>query len=144
MIRLVPAERQDENLILDWRNTPEAFSHAAQPQPVSAADHVRWFRDHALDPTRCRLSLITIPVGWVRVDRLEPSGAEVSVYVEPKHREHGYAGAALEQTLARPWSSTVWARVRTDNPTAARFFERHEFQRMMTPPTDGIMLYRRR
>lgn len=143
MIRLVPAERQDEALILQWRNEPEAFSWAARPEPVTPEEHTRWFRDHVLDSDLCRLALITLPVGWVRLDRREHDGAEVSVYVAPQHREHGYAGAALEQALTRPWVTTTWARVRPDNPTAARFFDAHRFDRMGSSP-DGLLLYRRR
>ena len=145
MIRLVPAERQDEPLILHWRNQPDAYAWAAQPRPVTPEEHAAWFRDHALDPTRCRLSLITLPVGWVRLDRMNGANqhgyaaAEVSLYVEPKHREHGYAGAALEQALDD--IAATWARVRTDNPTAARFFERHGFAKVLT--ADGVMHYRR-
>lgn len=100
--RLRPARPSDSAALLRWRNDPRVYRHYFTPRAVARAEHERWLAAVLRDPKR-RLWIIEdagSACGQVRVD-LGPSGAELSVAVDPRRRGRGHAAFALKRAAAR-------------------------------------------
>lgn len=144
-IRLQPAHREDANLALAWRNDPALWARSGTGRPVTPAEHARWWDEHAMDATRCRLWLVKVGglvSGMVRFDRVE-TAAMVSLYIAEAMRGRGIgARAFLSAWSHRPsWAETAEALVRIDNPDAQAFFGRLGFQELAR--NDELIRYRR-
>jgi RimJ/RimL family protein N-acetyltransferase len=81
MLTLRPAEPEDEDRMLRWRNEPLTRRWSFTQDEVSAEDHHVWFTRRFDDPG-CVILIIEEagrPVGQIRLERITPTLAEVSI-----------------------------------------------------------------
>lgn len=135
-----PATVDDAQLLLDWRNDPEARSRSRSSDVIDLEDHLAWLRATLASPDRHLLVVETAegtPVATTRYDRLAPAGDgddpgdrwEVSISVAPGMRGRGLGGATLRDSDewlrgAEPAAGAVVAHVRPDNTSSRRLFVR--------------------
>jgi RimJ/RimL family protein N-acetyltransferase len=129
VVTLRPAELSDEARLLEWRNDPATRAASFSKNQVSADDHHRWLLRKLQDPD-CALFIVLIdsePAGQVRLDRIEPGLAEVSIGLAPEARGWGVGREALR--LATESASellgvgTVSALVKPVNVASLRSFD---------------------
>ena len=127
-VRLRRARAEDAPLLLAWRNDPATRAASLSQHEISPDEHRRWLH-RKLDDPECFLSIVeesTKPIGQVRVDRLSPALAELSIALAPEARGRGLGRRAIElgTTQAREVLGvhTVKACVRADNESSLRAF----------------------
>ena len=134
-LRVRPATEDDAQLLLDWRNDPEARSRSRSSDVIDLEGHLAWLRATLASPDRHLLVVETAegtPVATTRYDRLAPDGGdrwEVSISVAPGMRGRGLGGATLQASDAwlrgaEPAAGAVVAHVRPDNTSSRRLFLR--------------------
>lgn len=97
MVTLRPAEPEDEDRLLEWRNEPSTRGSSFTQEVISTDDHHVWLARKLGDPA-CALLIIEDagrPVGQVRLDRIAPDLAEVSIGLSPEVRGQGFGREAL-------------------------------------------------
>ena len=132
-----PATADDAQLLLDWRNDPEARSRSRSSEVIGLAGHLAWLGRTLASPDRHLLVVETedgTPVATTRYDRLAPGADggdrwEVSISVAPGLRGQGLGGATLHASDAwlrgtEPAAVAVVAHVRPDNTGSRRLFLR--------------------
>lgn len=95
----------DVSLLFAWRNEPSTYQQFLHAALVSWDEHVAWLQGVLVDPDR-RLFVAEVgglPVGAVRLDRIDDRCVEISVTVAEKHRGHGYGTAIIRE-------ATKWAK----------------------------------
>jgi RimJ/RimL family protein N-acetyltransferase len=96
-ITLRPARREDEDLLRRWRNDPEVRARSFSGHEVSAEEHHAWLVRKLHDPD----SLLFVieergrAVGQIRLDRVDPDAADVSIGLGSEARGRGIGRAAL-------------------------------------------------
>jgi RimJ/RimL family protein N-acetyltransferase len=128
MLTLRRAVPDDEERLLGWRNEPSTRDASFTPDEISTEEHHRWFARKLANPS-CALLIIEDAgqaVGQVRLDRVDPDTAEVSIGLAPEARGRGLGRTALQ--LAASEASkllgvrTVRAFVRQGNPASLHAF----------------------
>lgn len=98
--RLSPVLRSvsptDRELILEWRNDPEAVSNSLTGRPVKPKEHAEWFAKRLQQqPLRMWIAEVdSRPVGFVRIDAEGRSGT-VAVTIAPADRGRGLGTSVL-------------------------------------------------
>ncbi len=143
VVRVRPATEDDAELLLAWRNDPEARRWSRSPGTIDLATHRAWLVRTLASPDRHLLVVETpdgTPVATTRYDRLDAgAGAwEVSISVGPEMRGRGLGGATLRASdgwflAAEPAADRVVAHVRPANEASRRLFERNGY----APATSG-------
>ena len=136
-LRVRPATTDDAQLLLDWRNDPEARSRSRSSEVIDLDGHLAWLGRTLASPDRHLLVVETAegaPVATTRYDRLAPDADggdrwEVSISVAPGLRGQGLGGATLHASDewlrgAEPAAVAVVAHVRPDNTSSRRLFLR--------------------
>jgi RimJ/RimL family protein N-acetyltransferase len=128
MPTLRPAVPGDEQRLLRWRNDPSTREASFTPGEVSTEEHHRWLARKLSSPS-CALLIIEEAgqaVGQVRLDRIDPDTADVSIGLASEARGRGVGRAALELAVAQAPEllgvTTVRAFVKHDNPASLRAF----------------------
>ena len=136
-----PATEDDAQVLLDWRNDPEARSRSRSSDVIDLEGHLAWLRGTLASTDRHLLVVETAegtPVATTRYDRLardhgdDGDGGdrwEVSISVAPGMRGRGLGGATLRASDewlrgAEPEAGAVVAHVRPDNTSSRRLFLR--------------------
>ena len=147
VLRLRRAEEEDEARLLIWRNTRSVREASFSQREISAEEHHRWFVRKLAD-SGCALLIIEDeerPVGQIRLDRLDPDLAEVSIALATGARGRGIGREALR--LAVPEASrlldvaNVKALVKRDNCASLRAFRAAGFR--VIGEDDGAVELRR-
>jgi phosphinothricin acetyltransferase len=110
----------------------------AQLEPVTLESRRDWLKQHS--PDRFPFWVIEFDgqvAGWLTIKEFLPRGAykgtvEVSVYVSENFRRRGFAGALLEQAIARASTLGITAMVGlvfAHNEPSLKLFERLGFDR---------------
>tara|TARA_A100001011_G_scaffold399339_1_gene507518 strand:- start:111 stop:1793 length:1683 start_codon:yes stop_codon:yes gene_type:complete len=74
-IRLKPrlAQKEDEQLLLNWANDPIVRSNGFKTEKISELDHREWLYSRLLDKKNCKLYIVEnedgLPIGQVRLDK---------------------------------------------------------------------------
>lgn len=130
-LELRPAELDDADLLLRWRNDPETRSYFFGQAAVPEDQHVRWLRRKLAAPNESRIYIAeraTAPVGQARVDRLDAGFGEISVSLDPAHRGEGLGSELIALATARAADEldlqTIRAVVKPGNQASLRAFER--------------------
>ena len=135
-LRVRPATTEDAQLLLDWRNDPEARSRSRSSEVIDLESHLAWLGGTLASPDRHLLVVETAegtPVATTRYDRLAPAEDgdrwEVSISVAPGMRGQGLGGATLHASdewlhATEPGAAAVVAHVRPDNTSSRRLFLR--------------------
>ena len=138
-----PADREDADLLLAWRNDPTTRAVSRTTGEVPRAEHVAWL-DGTLGRSDRHL-LVGLdgdePVGTVRWDDEGAGEWEVSITLAPTARGRGLGGPALG--AAERWlvghlpepPRALLAVVRADNSASRRLFLRAGYSPDL--PADG-------
>jgi ribosomal protein S18 acetylase RimI-like enzyme len=114
-MRLRPADADDEQLFLTWRNDPLTVKNSGNSQPVSPEEHGAWFKAALADSGRLLFVAESEgnAVGMVRADK-EGTGWVLSWSVDAGMRGRGL-GARMVAMLVEKLGKTVCARIRNEN-----------------------------
>ncbi len=130
-LTLRQAGASDADLLLEWRNNPEAVRFSVSRREVGPAEHRQWLA-HALASPTTRLWIAErggIAVGQVRLDP-RTDGHEVSLAVAPRERGRGVGLELLGGLMALAVTEglqPLLARVDRDNVASIRVFLRAGF-----------------
>jgi RimJ/RimL family protein N-acetyltransferase len=115
---------EDEALLLRWRNEPSTRAASLSPGEIAPGQHHAWFTRKLADPD-CVLFILEEegrPVGQLRLDRVCPELAEVSVGVDLGARGRGLGREALRSAACEAERllgvKCLKARVKRDNASS--------------------------
>lgn len=101
MVRARPAEQADVRLVFEWANDPLTRAMSFHPEPISWAEHERWFR-RAMSTDGLLFLIVEVeegeawlPCGQVRIDQ----DNTVSISIAPDYRGRGLAVPALREAI---------------------------------------------
>jgi len=127
-LRLRRARPTDADQLRRWRNDPETRARSFSRQEISEAEHRRWLEQKLADPA-CLLLIVEdggAPVGQVRLEKVSPSEAEVSIGLAPGARGRGIGRRALLLAAAEGRRALAVGRLRAeikeDNDPSLRAF----------------------
>jgi RimJ/RimL family protein N-acetyltransferase len=127
MLSLRAARSDDEARLLEWRNMASTRQASFASAEIAPEDHHRWFLSKLGDPG-CLLLIIEedgLPVGQIRLDRVEPRVAEISIGLAPEARGRGLGREALRLSTAEAHSfgvDIIKARVKLSNERSLAAF----------------------
>ena len=97
-ISLNKIEKDDCDIILNWRNDPISRLNSRNKSPISKKDHTKWFKSK-LNSTN-DITLIAkinhIKLATVRYDKVSNKIFEVSININPKFRKIGLSKKILK------------------------------------------------
>jgi RimJ/RimL family protein N-acetyltransferase len=153
-MRVRPAVEDDAELLLSWRNDPEARRWSRSSDTIDLATHRAWLLRTFASPDRYLLVVEAgdgTPVATTRYDRLDGDATawEVSITVGPDVRGRGLGGATLAASDAwlldaEPAARRIVAHVRPANEASRRLFERHGYAPAPSREPDMLRLERPR
>jgi RimJ/RimL family protein N-acetyltransferase len=133
-ITLRRARSEDAELLLQWRNDAETRRWYLQRARVPRRDHEGWLSLKLADRA-CRIYIVEErgrPVGQLRVERIAPRAAEVSLSVDAASRGRGIGSEILKRaaTAARRElrATKLLAHVRPENVASAIAFLKAGFR----------------
>lgn len=139
-VALRPAEAEDAEILLRWRNLPSIVALSSTQRPVTTEEHAFWYAD-TLNGGKRRLFIVTEnaePIGQVRFDFLSGSEAEISVYLMGVKTGKGLGVIAIKQACAVLFRGEqlqrVVAHVRRENKFSISAFRKCGF----TPDPYGV------
>jgi RimJ/RimL family protein N-acetyltransferase len=144
-MRLVlrPATRDDAELLLAWRNDPEARRQSLDTSAIELAPHVRWLERRLADTHGCRIYIAEregVPIGQLRVEADGGIGV-VSVSIDASARGAGLGRELIEQGTERAAGElaldTVQAVVRPGNEASLQSFAAAGYRRRSGEQRDG-------
>ena len=149
-VRVRPATEDDAELLLVWRNDPEARRWSRSSGTIDLATHRAWLQRTLVSPDRHLLVVASTdgtPVATTRYDRLDGGTWEVSISVGPEMRGRGLGGATLRASDAwfyatEPEADRLVAHVRPANAASRRLFERNGYDPAPSGET-GMLRYER-
>jgi RimJ/RimL family protein N-acetyltransferase len=129
-ITLRRARSEDAERLLQWRNDPETRRWYLQRARVPRRDHEGWL-SLKLNDRGCRIYIVEergVPVGQLRIERVGPSAAEVSLSVDAAARGRGIGSTMLKRAAAAARRelrvAKLLAHVRPENvPSAVAFLK---------------------
>jgi RimJ/RimL family protein N-acetyltransferase len=128
MLELRPATAEDEGLVLRWRNELSTRVASLSTNEISPSEHHRWFLSKLADP-KCALLIIEEdgrPVGQVRLDRVSPAVAEISIGLAADVRGRRLGRQALRRVVldasTHVGAVTVRALIRRENASSLAAF----------------------
>jgi RimJ/RimL family protein N-acetyltransferase len=127
-LRLRAATPDDASLIHRWRNHPATRAVSRQTDPIDFEAHQQWMTKVLADERRLLFvaQVGGIPVGVVRLDKLDSHEAEVSLFLDPSLHGLGLGTALLrsgEAQAPRLGVAALRATVLPDNAASRRLFE---------------------
>jgi RimJ/RimL family protein N-acetyltransferase len=146
-VTLRPATEDDSDVLLQWRNDPEAIRFSVSGHGVTPAEHREWLSGRLADAgTLLWIAERTgTAVGQVRVD-MEDGIGTVSVAVAPSQRGRGLGSAVLQAMVIEMASEArvrrLLAVAQAENTASIRAFERAGFHRAGRHEPDFIVLER--
>ncbi len=133
-LQLREAEAKDEVLLLEWTNDPAVRRHAFTPGSIEPSSHSTWFRSRLADRDHYRIYIAEgdfgVPIGQVRFE-LGHGEWLISYSIDGMCRNRGLGRRLLDQALYRlvreVGPSSFVGRVKNDNPSSLRVFQRLGF-----------------
>ncbi|MDZ7268732.1 MAG: GNAT family N-acetyltransferase [candidate division KSB1 bacterium] len=129
-IHLRPAGEHDSEDVLRWRNDPVTRANSFHSDPISPAEHRRWFSRTLA--RRDRLLLIGMAgserIGVVRFD-LAGDSAEININLAPEARGRGLGTALIAAGSGyvfehHPAITKIYAKIKPQNTASLRAFEK--------------------
>ena len=100
-IRMRPANQEDCESMLEWRNHPNTLRFFFDPSPVNSEVHKSWFSAALTNPS-CHLLIgedaSGKSVGVVRFDQKD-SAAEIAIYLVPSRRGERLGNPLLDAAI---------------------------------------------
>jgi RimJ/RimL family protein N-acetyltransferase len=134
MVTLRLATTEDEGRLLCWRNEPVTRAASFSTGAITPREHHLWLTNKLADPS-CAIMIVEEdgrPVGQVRLQRLAPEVAEVSIGLAPENRGRGIGREALRLSAGAATSilgvTTLRAFVRAENDVSVNAFRAAGFQ----------------
>lgn len=133
------AQKNDEKLLLAWRNSPEVVTLTQTKKGISSEEHNFWFttRIETLNQEPIFIfEFLGSPVGMTRLDLVSPSldSFYISVIVDKSHRGNGYGISMVKQTsrFAKKFlnAKKIYAVVNALNSPSMKLFQRCEFKEL--------------
>lgn len=96
-VYLRPADREDAQIILEWRNDQQTRENSFSKDVIDSDTHLKWFEAKLADAD-CFLYILMDEderVGQIRIDRVNAIG-EVSYMIAPAKRGRGYGKQILK------------------------------------------------
>jgi UDP-2,4-diacetamido-2,4,6-trideoxy-beta-L-altropyranose hydrolase len=132
-LRLRPAQVEDQEKILEWRNDPWITSFSSSQEAVSVKEHRVWFQEAIIDPNHS-IHVIVLEdedIGLVRLHRTDPGQATISIYVLQQFCGRGYGTLAIQFACEKGRSvwpiSEINAYTLRSNLVSARSFRKNGF-----------------
>lgn len=125
-MRVRPAIAEDARLMHAWRNHPETRAVSRSSEEIGWDDHLTWLGRVLTDPDKALMigMMGDVPIGVIRLDRLEAGRAEVSLYLDPTLHGLGLGGEMLRAAEATTLGTLdILAEVKEENASSARMFE---------------------
>jgi RimJ/RimL family protein N-acetyltransferase len=128
MLEFRPARPEDEDVVLRWRNEASTRAASFSRDKISAQQHHLWFTSMLADPDRVLFILEEDGqrIGQVRIDRVAPGLAEISIGLAPAARGRGVGQKALRRSVheasRRFEAKSVKALVRRGNAASLAAF----------------------
>jgi UDP-2,4-diacetamido-2,4,6-trideoxy-beta-L-altropyranose hydrolase len=130
------ANEADEKFLLNLANDPLVRENAFVSNQISSEEHRCWFYSRLKNPDRSRIYIARtsegVPVGQVRLERLDFMTWELHYSLAAYARGHGLGQALIRQALglAKEFvsTSTVLAKVKRGNSASLRVFEKLGFK----------------
>lgn len=131
---LRPPEVNDALQVFVWRNTPWIIALGSSQRPVSWREHQAWFRRVRTEPTQHLLWMVSVEglnAGIVRLDRVNPTQATVTIYLMREYTGKGLGVQALRGACRRGFDQwpidTMIASIRADNRPSLSAFAKAGF-----------------
>lgn len=136
MIKIRLVEKDDLEMLFQWRNIDKIISLSASQRGVSSEEHKYWF-DQVFQSSKVEIYIIEkskIPVGQIRFKRKENKSreCEISIYLLPSEQEKGIGSTAINlgiKKILNSWNKTekINAFVRKENKASLAFFKKNKF-----------------
>jgi spore coat polysaccharide biosynthesis protein SpsF len=147
MLTLRPAGPEDEARLLSWRNAPSVRAASFSQDEISVEQHHQWFARKLRDP-ECALLIVEEvdrPVGQIRLDRIAPDLAELSIALATEARGRGIGREALVLAASQAprllGVTNIKALVKSDNEASLRAFRAAGFR--VVAESEGAVELRR-
>ncbi len=127
-LRLRPARPEDERLFLEWGKDPVTRAAITKSPDLTEDEHRAWLRQILEDPETLLLVVEESwrPIGQVRLSRLEPELAEITIALAPGARGRGVGRRAVEIATTQAGDKlgvqAVKALIKEDNEVALAVF----------------------
>lgn len=145
MIKIRKVTSEDSDLILEWRNNPQVFRYALNPNPIPIEEHQAWFRKKITD-NNCIFFLGLYnenPCGSIRYQiSKDAKEAEVSISISPQFWGKKIATELMrlaEENLKKFTSvEVIHATVLDENIASVKLFTNAGFKKNKTHYTKKI------
>ena len=130
---------EDEEFLLNLRNSPAVRKGFFSSEPVSPGNHRLWFREY-LEDTRSYCFIAQVkkaagglePIGYCRFDHIGDSSFGVSIAVEPRYQSSGRGLKVLRSSLTKLRAIvnspvTVRAEILKENAASRSLFHKAGF-----------------
>jgi RimJ/RimL family protein N-acetyltransferase len=123
----------DWKILFNWRNDSITMQHSFTQEKISEYVHKLWFND-SLSNERRHIYILednSIPIGFIRSDRLEVNKYLLSWDINPLHRGKGYGNKILEIFLNDKHGEFI-AKIKPENIASIRMAKKNGFSQIDT------------
>lgn len=130
-LQLKKIEKSDENLLLEWRNSPSIVALGALKKTVSQEEHSAWIERILSDLHSYYFLIIKdgIKCGQARLELVSPKNYQISIYLIEKFQGKKIGSFVLE-LLSRDVlhkNDVIIAKVIKENLISKNFFTKNGF-----------------
>lgn len=128
-MKLRKAILDDWEILLDWRNDPITRLNSFDQKEIQELNHKTWLMDSLMNEYReiYVLEENFIPVGSIRVDRINLDKYMLSWTISPDHRGKGYGNKILE-ILLQDRKGEFMAEIKSENVASIKMTENNGFK----------------
>lgn len=146
MLTFRPANLNDAEILMQWRNDPSAYENFLRPKPVEPKEHLSWLKK-TINDKKCRLFIILEdqkPIGQIRFDQEGDEKAEISISIDKNFRGKGRGVESIKLGSAMFFENQIHikriiAKIKIDNAASASAFLRAGYNKIKED--DGILYY---
>lgn len=119
----------DWKILLDWRNDPITRLNSFDQKEIQELNHKTWFMDSLMNEYReiYILEENYIPIGSIRVDKIDLNKYLLSWTISPDHRGKGYGNNILE-ILLQDRKGEFIAEIKSENIASIKMTEKKGFK----------------
>lgn len=148
MLKLRKADITDIDLLYKWKNDPVTRMMSFDPRVIPFEEHKNWFTN-ALNDNSKRIHLgineTGENVGVVRIEKKQAGFFEIGINIAPEQRGKGYGTLlireASEKALSEGFCSKIVAKIRKENVSSVKVFEKAGYKGKTEIDGDIIAMY---